>query len=179
MKLLIASDIHGNLENTVSLINKFNMHQADKMIILGDIYHGYSYQDSRDMANLFSQIVTKLYLLKGNCDSDYDNEISPTGLVNSLTIEFNNRTIYFNHGHQGFPNVEFKTYDIYCHGHTHIPSIDVLDKIIVCNPGSVTLPRGGFKPSYMIIDDFGIYIYDFGDNMIMKYIFEVENETVN
>lgn len=174
MKLLIASDIHGNLDNTKILINKFEKQNADKLIILGDIYHGYSYQDSRDMAHLFSKIVTKLYLIKGNCDSIYDEEISPIGFVTNLSIKLNDRMIYFNHGHLGYPNVEFNEKDIYCHGHTHIPCIKNLDKIIVCNPGSVSLPRGGSKASYMIIDDIGIYIYDFSDNIIMNYLFEVK-----
>ena len=30
MKLLIASDIHGNLENTIKLLDKFKNHNADK-----------------------------------------------------------------------------------------------------------------------------------------------------
>ena len=179
MKLMIVSDIHGSFENTKNLVNKFKTSKADKLIILGDIYHGYSYQDTNDMVNLFSTICTKLYLIRGNCDSDYDEDISPVGLLKELMIEFNNRHIYFNHGHQGFPNCEFKQGDIYCHGHTHIPSIRKLDQIIVCNPGSVSLPRGGYKASYMIIDDDGIYIYDFLDNTIMNYNFEVDNEKEN
>lgn len=179
MKLMIVSDIHGYLDNTKALIKKFEMHKADKLIILGDIYHGYSYQDTNEMVNLFSKLCTKLYLLRGNCDSDYDEDISPVGLLKELVLEFNNRHIYFNHGHQGFPSVEFKQGDIYCHGHTHIPSIRELDKIIVCNPGSVSLPRGGYKASYMIIDDDGIYIYDFLDQLIINYNFEVNNEKDN
>ncbi len=179
MKLLIASDIHGNLNNTKLLIEKFYQHKADKLIILGDIYHGYSYQDSRSMADLFSQITDKLYLIRGNCDSDYDEDISPVGLRLNLELDFNGRSIYFNHGHRGYPNVSFKENDIYCHGHTHIPSITKLDKIIVCNPGSVSLPRALSRASYMIIDNEGIYILDFNDNIIMRYLFEVENEKNN
>ena len=97
MKLMIASDIHGYLDNTKALIKKFEMHKADKLIILGDIYHGYSYQDTNEMVNLFSKLCTKLYLLRGNCDSDYDEDISPVGLLKELVLEFNNRHIYFNH----------------------------------------------------------------------------------
>lgn len=176
MKLMIASDIHGDLDNTKRLIRKFEEQKADKLIILGDIYHGYSYQDTYEMVNLFSKLCTKLYLLRGNCDSDYDEDISPVGLLKELKIELGRRNIYFNHGHQGFPKASFNPGDIYCHGHTHIPSIRQLDQIIVCNPGSVSLPRGGSKSSYMVIEENGIYIYDFSDHLLIKHIFEVDNE---
>lgn len=173
MKLMIASDIHGNLESTKLLIEKFHEYKADRLIILGDIYQGYSYKDSRDMADLFSTIRTKLYLLKGNCDyMDYIS-FSPVGLLEEYVMENNGRYIYFAHGHKGFPNVAFNEKDIYCHGHTHIPSIEELSGILVCNPGSISLPRGGFKPSYMIIDESGIYIFDLNDNIMMEYKFEV------
>ena len=176
MKILIASDIHGNLENTIKLLEQFNKHQPDKLIILGDIYHGYSYSDSRQMANLFSEYCDKLILIRGNCDSIYDFDYSPVGLFNEYMIEFNNRNIYFNHGHTGYPNVTFNIGDIYCHGHTHINKIDNYNGIIICNPGSISLPRGGSLASYMIIDDNGIHIYDFKNNIIKELLFEVLNE---
>lgn len=169
MKLLIASDIHGNLENTKRLLEKFTTSKADYLIILGDIYHGYSYEDSREMMNLFSHICQKLYLLRGNCDSDYDNEMSPVGLLKELKMKIGNRMIYFNHGHTGFPNAQFNPGDIYCHGHTHISEITNYHDIIVCNPGSISLPRGGTKASYMIIDEKQIILYDFCDNIIKVY----------
>ena len=173
MKILVASDIHGNLENTKALINKFHEYKADRLIILGDIYPGYSYEDSLEMANLFSHICTKLYLLRGNCDNSYFDRHSPVGLLDEFNMKINDRNIYFNHGHRGFPSVEFKENDIYCHGHTHINDISLYHNIIICNPGSVSLPRGGTKSSFMIIDETGIYIYDFNDVLIKKYSFEV------
>ncbi len=173
MKLLIASDLHGNLECTKLLIKKFHEYQADRLIILGDIYQGYSYTDSRMMANLFSTICTKLYLLKGNCD--YINELnySPVGFLEQYNIIINGHTIYFNHGHQGIPNVNFNKGDIYCHGHTHMNEISFYNDIIICCPGSMSMPRGGTKPSFMIVDDNGIYIYDLNDEIIKEYKFEV------
>lgn len=176
MKLLIASDIHGNLENTIKLLDKFKNHNADKLIILGDIYHGYSYSDSREMANLFSEYCNRLILIKGNCDSTYDLNYSPVGLLNEYIVEFKNRHIYFNHGHMGYPHVNFNVGDIYCHGHTHINDIGNYNGVIICNPGSISLPRGGSVASYMIIDEDGIHIYNFKDVIIKELLFEVFNE---
>lgn len=175
MKLMIVSDIHGNLKNTQEIIKIFNSNNSDKLIILGDIYHGYSYSDDCEIANLLSTITQKLILIKGNCDSSMDEDISPTGMYKEYSIKLDGRIIYFNHGHQGICKANFNIGDIYCHGHTHINEI-IVDDIIRCCPGSVTLPRAGSKASYMIIDDFGIYIYDFGSTIINKYLFEVENE---
>lgn len=172
MKLMIASDIHGNFENTKILIDKFNNSKADKLIILGDIYHGYSYTDTRAMMDLFSTICTKLILIKGNCDSEFDVEQSTVSMYKEYSIRVNSRTIYFNHGHLGYPNVCFNKGDIYCHGHTHINEIVVSD-IIRCCPGSITLPRANTPASYMIIDEKGIYIYNFNDLIIKQYLFEV------
>ena len=173
MKILVASDIHGNLENTKILIDKFHEFKADRLIILGDIYPGYSYEESLEISNLFSHICTKLYLIRGNCDNYYFDRHSPVGLLEEFSMKINNRNIYFNHGHKGFPNAQFKEKDIYCHGHTHINDISLYHGIIICNPGSVSLPRGGTKASFMIIDDSGIYIYDFNNIIIKKYLFEV------
>lgn len=172
MKLMIVSDIHGNLDATRHIIDLFKQNNADKLIILGDIYQGYSLEDSSELMNLFSQMITKIYLIRGNCDSSYFIEASPVGMQQELKIEFGKRTIYFNHGHKGMPCVEFKPKDIYCHGHTHIPKITLYHDIIICCPGSCSLPRGGSKASYMIITDNDITIYDLSNNIINKYDLE-------
>ena len=158
MKILVASDIHGDLQNTIELINKFYKYNADRLIILGDIYQGYSLEDSIEIANRFSQITTKLYLLRGNCDFTTFDRFSPVGMFEEYSMMIGTRTIYFNHGHKGIPKVEFKENDIYCHGHTHINDISLYHNIIICCPGSVSLPRAGSKASFMIIDESGIYI---------------------
>lgn len=176
MKLMIVSDIHGNLENTKIIVSKFHEIKADKLIVLGDIYQGYSYSDRNKMMNIFSTICQDLILIRGNCDSDIDVDLSPVGLIKEYSLRMKDRTIYFNHGHLGYPNVNFNIGDIYCHGHTHINQIVDRNGIIVCNPGSVTLPRGGTMASYMIINTNGIYIYNFRDKIIKQYQFEVENE---
>ena len=173
MKLLVASDIHGSLENTITLMEKFKFHNPDKLILLGDTYNSYDCSVNRKLGDIFSEYCHKLVILAGNCDSEDDLEISPVGLYKEYMMMIGKRKIYFNHGHRGFPNVTFDPGDIYCHGHTHICKIEKYNEVIICNPGSVSLPRGGTPASYMIIDDSGIYIYDFRDNIVNKYLFEV------
>ena len=41
MKLLIASDIHGDLESMELVLNAFKNEQCDRILLLGDLlYHG-------------------------------------------------------------------------------------------------------------------------------------------
>ena len=41
MKLIIASDIHGDIDCTNGLLSVFEKEKADKLVLLGDIlYHG-------------------------------------------------------------------------------------------------------------------------------------------
>ncbi|MGL4626288.1 MAG: metallophosphoesterase, partial [Plesiomonas shigelloides] len=41
MKLLFASDLHGSLSATEQVLQRFDQHQADWLILLGDLmYHG-------------------------------------------------------------------------------------------------------------------------------------------
>jgi putative phosphoesterase len=48
---------------------------------------------------------------------------------------------------------EFEAYDMYFHGHTHKPTINVLNRTVIINPGSVGQPRGDYwKPSFCILD---------------------------
>lgn len=175
MKLFIVSDIHGNVKNTNKVIELFKESLADYLIILGDLYHGGlwgSSQDARDIANALSHVCTKLYLLKGNCDWNTDEDYSPVGFKEILRVPFGKRYIYFAHGHRGIPMVEFKPGDVYCYGHTHINDINRMGDVIFCNPGSVSLPRGLSKASYMIIDEAGIKIYDFNNQVIKEHLWE-------
>ena len=40
MKYLIVSDIHGSYESSNIIVDKFNKHNCDKILILGDILMG-------------------------------------------------------------------------------------------------------------------------------------------
>ena len=41
MKYIVASDIHGDLEGALSIKDAFNYHNADHILLLGDLlYHG-------------------------------------------------------------------------------------------------------------------------------------------
>lgn len=173
MKLYVISDIHGSFDDLELFINKLKTKDFDNLIILGDILHGYGDSNNTNVTrigNLLSQFVTKLILIRGNCDQGEDRKYLPLGFRDSLSLMLKGRNIYFVHGHHYFPFGILKEDDILCHGHTHINhiTIDNKKKFIHCCPGSISCPRANTSKSYMEINDEGIIIYDMNDNIIDK-----------
>jgi putative phosphoesterase len=57
--------------------------------------------------------------------------------------------------------------DIFLSGHTHIPTAKKENGIVYGNPGSISLPKGGYPKSYAILDE-SFTVYDFNDNVLMS-----------
>ena len=55
----------------------------------------------------------------------------------------------------GFENLCYSAREIECDivlfGHTHMPFDEDFDGVRVMNPGSISLPRGGNRKSYMVM----------------------------
>lgn len=164
MKLLIASDIHGCIEQLDFIIQKFFELDADKLILLGDLCHaGFNYfgltSNTQEILNKLSMLTEKLILLKGNCDTATDELYSPVGLLNEYELKMNGRNLYFHHGHKPFKNNSFKEGDICFSGHSHRSQIILMNGVYFCNPGSLAFPRGYSVKSYMVIDESTIKLY--------------------
>lgn len=173
MKIYVISDIHGSYEDLEMFINKIKNKDFDNLIILGDILHGYSYSQNtsvNQIGNLLSHVVTKLILIKGNCDLREDEKYLPTGFKDNLHLMLKGKNIYFIHGHHYFPFQSLTNNDIVCHGHTHIYHITVDEEqgYIECCPGSIALPRAGLEKTYMEINDNAIIIYNMNDKIVEK-----------
>lgn len=174
MKLYILSDIHGDYKTLEKLIDYYLTQDFDNIIILGDICHGHGNTSdiSRSkIGNVLSKVVTRLVLVKGNCDLDEDIKYLPTGFRSDFSLLIKGKHIYFAHGHKYFLYNLLNENDIYCHGHTHIHMISIKNNsnnnsYIECNPGSISLPRQGSKKSYMEINDNQIIIYDIAHNIL-------------
>lgn len=57
--------------------------------------------------------------------------------------------------------------DVLVSGHTHIPVAEVRDQIGYFNPGSVSIPKGGFPASYGMLDDDVLTIYGLADSKVI------------
>lgn len=173
MKLYVISDIHGAYEDLEMFINKLVNKEYDNLIILGDILHGYGYSNNTQISqigNLLSKVVTKLILIKGNCDLEEDVKYLPIGFKDNIHLMLRGRNIYFVHGHHYFPFSLLNEKDILCHGHTHINHITINKekKFIECCPGSISMPRANTPKTYMEINDHKIIIYDMNDTIIKE-----------
>ena len=104
MKCLIASDLHGSYTYTKQLLQAFQKENANKLILLGDIYNhgprnplpdGYN---PLEVAQLLNAVSNKLIVIRGNCDSCVDDMISNFQFIQDSIILMNNKTIYLQHG---------------------------------------------------------------------------------
>ena len=181
MKLLIASDIHGDAESAKILIDVFNSQKCDKILLLGDIlYHGPrnnlpgKYAPKEVIATL-NEYSDKILAVRGNCDTEVDQMVLDFPiLADYAMLSLDGLTVYATHGH----NYNTKTPpplalgDILLHGHTHVIKEEKFgNNNTYLNPGSITLPKENCPRSYAIYEDRSFKIYSLGGNVIKNVIF--------
>ncbi len=156
MKIGVISDTHGDLVSAEKAIRL--MGDIDILIHAGDTF--------RDAMLIKEKTGIEVIAVKGNTDFDCEADIEKV-------ISIGKKRIFLTHGHAY--NVKFtldRLYykaletnsDIVIFGHSHMQTLVNEKDITFLNPGSVSRPRGGKKPSYAIIDviqeRFEIKLYD-------------------
>jgi putative phosphoesterase len=169
MKLLIASDIHGDAVCCQAMLDAFAREQAEKLLILGDIlYHGprndlpEGYAPKK-VIDLLNAVADKLLCVRGNCDTEVDQMVlsfpvlSDTAFVHDGEVGL---TLFMSHGHKyspdNMPPLSGKT--VFLYGHTHLLGKAERNGIPCINPGSVSLPKGGNPKTYAIYEDGSITV---------------------
>ena len=175
MKLLFISDIHGidtNLNRIEKIIEK---EIIDKLVVLGDLYYaGPTYNqkykvNSKSVKEILTKYRDKIICLKGNCDSLVDVKSSDFPICDNLAlICVDGLDIYLTHGNEyNFDkNRKFNRKGILVYGHEHIPYIKKNNDMTYINVGSISLPRDGNKPTYMLYNNKKFTIYDIDGNVI-------------
>ena len=164
MRLLIASDIHGDKDCCHALLEAFKREKADKLLILGDIlYHGprndlpegYAPKAVIEMLNAVSD---KLICVRGNCDTEVDQMVLSFPVLSDTALVYDGNadlTLFMSHGHKyspdNMPPISNRT--VFLYGHTHLPGKTEVGGIPCVNPGSVSLPKGGNEKSYAIYEN--------------------------
>lgn len=162
MKYLIASDLHGSAETCRQLLERFAKEKADRMLLLGDLlYHGprndlpegYA---PKEVIGLLNGVKENLFCVRGNCDTEVDQMVLEFPiLADYALIDLGGKTLFATHGHRF--NAEnlppLKEGDILLHGHTHVPIWETHGDLLVLNPGSTTIPKGGSQRSYLVLED--------------------------
>ncbi len=139
-KILVISDTHGLV---LPLKEIFENHT--------DITAIFHCGDSELMN--FDPILKNVHIVRGNCD--YDRT-----LPNDLFIKVGQHKIYMAHGHMhGVKSSLDKFHEkakemganIALYGHTHTAKAELIDDILLVNPGSLAYPRGRKEKTYAII----------------------------
>ncbi len=163
MKLMIASDIHGDAETAERLIEAYKDSGAEKLVILGDIlYHGprndlpAGYAPKK-VIELFNAISDELICVRGNCDTEVDQMVlSFPILADYAILSLDGLVVYATHGHKFSPTSPppMKKGEILLTGHTHIPASKPFgnDNFYI-NPGSVSIPKEGSHKSYILYEN--------------------------
>ena len=172
MKYIVASDIHGSVTFLEQLLKRFEKEQADKLILLGDLYYhgprnplpeGYN---PMEVAKTLNKVKEYIYVIKGNCDAEVDEMISEFTFNQGLELTINNKNIYFTHGHKyNEDNIKENT-DILIFGHFHTGFIKEKNNQIFINVGSITLPKNNTAHSYLVIDNNNLILKDLEGNLI-------------
>ena len=163
MKLLIASDIHGDATCCKALLDAAERENVEKILVLGDIlYHGprndlpegYAPKKVIEMLNSVSD---KLLCVRGNCDTEVDQMVLSFPILSDTAFVYDGEeklTLYMSHGHKYSPDnlPPISGRAVFLYGHTHLLGLTVKNGLPCVNPGSVSLPKGGNEKTYAIYE---------------------------
>lgn len=162
MKLMFASDIHGSLPATEQVLAHFERSGAKWLILLGDVLnHGprnalpVGYNPGA-VAERFNSIADRIIAVRGNCDSEVDQMLLHFPITAPWQqILMADQRLFVTHGHLYNPDKlpPLAENDVLVFGHTHLPLAEKQDAVYLFNPGSVSIPKGGFEASYGMLND--------------------------
>lgn len=170
MKVLVLSDIHGNIEYARLIPNIVDKEKPNNIVLLGDLFSYYG--ESDELIDIYNRYAGITIGIKGNNDSLYDINRLSFNMNNYSKMLINNRLFFFTHGHLYNKYTIPESVEIYVSGHTHIHEIVKENYLIMANPGSLGSPRDKIH-SYMVIDDNYIYIKDIDGNILDSIEFAI------
>lgn len=179
MKLMFISDLHGSLPATEAALRRFSQSGAPWLVILGDFLNhgprnplpeGYA---PGEVAQRLNSIADRIIAVRGNCDSEVDQmllEFPITAPWQQILVD--ETRLFVTHGHLYHPDnlPALRANDVLVYGHTHLPIAAKKDGVTVFNPGSVSLPKGGFEPSYGMLDGHLLSVHSLQTDQVMAQI---------
>lgn len=177
-RFVIASDLHGSVERTAFLCERVRELQPDALILLGDmLYHGPrnplpdSYKPM-DVADLLTEMDTPIIAVRGNCDAEVDLVVLPFPVPRSAWVYADNLRILACHGHDlpidpPFEHIPAGT--VVLRGHSHVPVGFSMGGVHVWNPGSLSLPKRGYPPSWAIYEQGEFRVLDMQGTTILSH----------
>ena len=168
MKMIIASDIHGDFDSAKALIEYYEASGAQRLVILGDLlYHGprndlpAGYAPKK-VIELLNSYKNDILCVRGNCEAEVDQMVlSFPVLAEYAFIEVDGRRLYLTHGHKnGFDNPPpLRRGDVLVCGHTHVSAATPFgEDNLYINPGSVSIPKENTPKGFILYED-GVFSF--------------------
>ncbi|HZH62924.1 MAG TPA: metallophosphoesterase [Metabacillus sp.] len=142
MKILIMSDSHGLTSEILDIKNR-HQGEVDLMLHCGDSELP---NDCKELSGFKG--------VKGNCDFG-------SSLPNEVIEDLNGTTLYMTHGHlynvkMSLMSLKYRAIEtnakIACFGHSHIANAEMIDGVLLINPGSIRLPVLRRQKTYAILE---------------------------
>ncbi|MDD6468083.1 MAG: phosphodiesterase [Erysipelotrichaceae bacterium] len=176
MNYFVISDIHGSSYYLKLALECYHANKYDGILLLGDVlYHGPrnplpKEYDTTIVYTKLNELKEEIIAIRGNCDSEVDQMVLQYPMMEtSKIIQLGNRTVLLTHGHVDSV-IQRSDSDCVLSGHTHIPTADYIDQCYYLNPGSISLPKGGYPPSYGILTDTSFQVISLLDQSVIKEI---------
>lgn len=161
MKILFLSDIHGSLPALESVLDYFESHRFELLVLMGDVLN-YGPRnglckglDPQAVAERLNAYADRIVAVRGNCDSEVDQMLLrfPIQATYSYVVVDGLR-FFITHGHvyneKRMP--EGPACDVFVYGHTHLQKLEPADESagrpVILNTGSPTFPKGGNPPTF-------------------------------
>lgn len=179
MKLMFASDIHGSLPATERVLSLFAQSKANYLVILGDVLNhgprntlpeGYA---PAQVAERLNRVAEKIIAVRGNCDSEVDQMLLHFPITAPWQqVLTENQRLFLTHGHLFGPEQlpPLSAGDVLVYGHTHIPVAALKGDIFHFNPGSVSIPKGGFEASYGLMEGNKLQVIALNDQRVIAEV---------
>ena len=181
MKLLICSDIHGDLDTARSIICAYEREGADRILALGDLlYHGprnnlpesYAPKGVIELLNAHKDVILAV---RGNCDTEVDQMVLDFPiLADYIFLSLDGISVFATHGHRFNTKTPppLREGEILLHGHTHIPvCTEFGNKNFYLNPGSAAIPKENNPRTYMVYENRTFTLKDLSGGVIFEKTF--------
>ncbi len=147
-RIAVVSDSHGSIENLSLFLDRLK--NVDALWHLGD--------HAEDALPISTRLNCGYVAVRGNCDPFSDEPLT-------YTVDWHGKRILLLHGHTVTGKLALlyaakqANADAVFFGHSHVPSIETEDGVLLLNPGSLSRPRTAKGPSVALLtlEDSGMH----------------------
>ena len=168
MKLLIASDIHGDYDCALALAERYRQSGAERLLLLGDLlYHGprndlpTGYAPKK-VIELLNSMKEHILCVRGNCEAEVDQMVLDFPVLAEYAfVEADGVRLLATHGHKHGLDCPppLKEGEVLLCGHTHVSTaVEFGNKNVYINPGSTSIPKEGTPKSYIVLEN-GVFSF--------------------